>query len=69
MTSCTYTSQFSEMARHTNGLRSILPATARVAVDIEIRVDRIGGRDEGAMGFVVRFVIGLLLALEGLESL
>ena len=63
-----------------NGSRSILPATARVAVDIEICVevckeksrldeDDIGKRGEEAMVFMGTVVIGLLLALGGLESL
>lgn len=75
MTNCTYTSQCLEIARHTNGLRSILPTTARVAVDIEIHVvevcrekgrsdeDDIGEKGEGMMEFMGTFVIGLLLAL------
>ena len=70
------------MTRHTNGLRSILPATARVAVDIESHVvevcreksqldeNDIGEGGEGMMDFTIgTFVIGLLLELGGFESL
>ena len=74
MTNCTYTSQCLEIARHTNDLRSILPAPARMAVDIEIHVvevcrekgrsdEDIGHKGEGMMEFMGTFVIGLLLAL------
>ncbi len=61
-----------------NDLRSSLPATARVALSIEVLVgvcrgksqsneDDIGEMGEGVMGFMGAFVIGLLLAGEGLQ--